>query len=85
MKNYQIRDKIHPKQRVAVLLKEDYENGNLTYGTVDEVLTKTESHYRGIKVRIKKENETEEEKEIRKENQDYRLIGRVKAILPKQK
>lgn len=85
MKNYQIRDKIHPKQRVAVLLKEDYENGNLTYGTVDEVLTRTENHYRGIKVRIKKENETEEEKEIRKENPDYRLIGRVKAILPKQK
>lgn len=85
MKNYQIRDKIHPKQCVAVLLKEDYENGNLTYGTVDEVLTKTESHYRGIKVRIKKENETEEEKEIRNENPDYRLIGRVKAILPKQK
>ena len=85
MKNYQIRDKIHPKQYVAVLLKEDYENGNLTYGTVDEVLTKTESHYRGIKVRIKKEKETEEEKEIRKENPDYRLIGRVKAILPKQK
>ena len=32
-----------------------------------------------------KENETEEEKEIRKENPDYRLVGRVKAILPKQK
>ena len=42
MENYQIRKKIHPKQRVAVLLKEDYENGNLTYGTVDEILTKTE-------------------------------------------
>ena len=28
---------------------------------------------------------TEEEKEIRKENPDYRLVGRVKAILPKQK
>ncbi|MCB5381629.1 YwbE family protein [Blautia glucerasea] len=85
MENYQIRKKIHPKQRVAVLLKEDYENGNLTYGTVDEILTKTETHYRGIKVKIKIENETDEEKEIRKENPDYRLIGRVKAILPKQK
>ena len=85
MENYQIRKKIHPKQRVAVLLKEGYENGNLTYGTVDEILTKTETHYRGIKVKIKIENETDEEKEIRKENPDYRLIGRVKAILPKQK
>lgn len=85
MENYQIKKKIHPKQRVAVLLKEDYENGNLTYGIVDEILTKTETHYRGIKVKIKIENETEEEKEIRKENPDYRLIGRVKAILPKQK
>lgn len=85
MENYQIKKKIHPKQRVAVLLKEDYENGNLTYGIVDEILTKTETHYRGIKVKIKPENETEEEKEIRKENPDYRLIGRVKAILPKQK
>ena len=66
MENYQIRSKVHPKQRVAVLLKEDYENGNLTYGTVDENLTKTDTHYRGIKVRIKPENETEEEKEIRK-------------------
>ena len=52
MENYQIRKKIHPKQRVAVLLKEDYENGNLTYGIVDEILTKTETHYRGIKVKI---------------------------------
>lgn len=85
MQNYQIRKKIHPKQRVAVLLKEDYENGNLTYGIVDEILTKTETHYRGIKVKIKIENETEEEKEIRKENPDYRLVGRVKAILPNQK
>ena len=48
MENYQIRSKVHPKQRVAVLLKEDYENGNLTYGTVDEILTKTDTHYRGI-------------------------------------
>ena len=53
MQNYQIRKKIHPKQSVAVLLKEDYENGNLTYGIVDEILTKTETHYRGIKVKIK--------------------------------
>ena len=85
MENYQIRSKVHPKQRVAVLLKEDYENGNLTYGTVDEILTKTDTHYRGIKVRIKPENETEEEKEIRKTNPDYRLVGRIKMFLPKVK
>ena len=81
MENYQIRSKVHPKQRVAVLLKEDYENGNLTYGTVDEILTKTDTHYRGIKVRIK----PEEEKEIRKTNPDYRLVGRIKVFLPKVK
>ena len=79
MENYQIRSKVHPKQRVAVLLKEDYENGNLTYGTVDEILTKTDTHYRGIKVRIKPEEETE------KTNPDYRLVGRIKVFLPKVK
>ena len=26
MENYQIRSKVHPKQRVAVLLKEDCQN-----------------------------------------------------------
>lgn len=29
MENYQIRSKVHPKQRVAVLLKEDYETAIL--------------------------------------------------------
>lgn len=81
MQSSQIRDKIHPKQKVAVLLKEDYENGNLTYGTVVEVLTKTETHYRGIKVKILPDTETEKEREIRKSNPDYRTIGRVQTIL----
>lgn len=85
MLNNQLKNKIHPKQHVAVLLKEDYETGQLTYGVVEDILTKTESHYRGIKVRLKIENETEEEKEIRKSNPDYRRVGRVKAILPIQK
>lgn len=85
MQNNQIKAKIHPKQNVVVLLKEDYGTGELTYGIVDEILTTSETHYRGIKVKIKIENETEEEKEIRKTNPDYRLVGRVQAILPKQK
>lgn len=85
MLNNQLKNKIHPKQHVTVLLKEDYETGQLTYGVVEDILTKTESHYRGIKVRLKIENETEEEKEIRKSNPDYRRVGRVKAILPIQK
>lgn len=85
MQNYQLRDKIHPKQKVLVLLKEDYDNGNLTPGIVQEVLTKTDNHYRGIKVRIRPDNETDEEKEIRKTNPDYRLIGRVKMIIPIRK
>ena len=86
MENFiRLEAKYIQNQRVAVLLKEDYENGNLTYGTVDEILTKTDTHYRGIKVRIKPENETEEEKEIRKTNPDYRLVGRIKVFLPKVK
>ena len=76
MENYQIRKKIHPKQRVAVLLKEDYENGNLTYGTVDEILTKTETHYRGIKVKIKIENETDEDVCLDYSNNYNREIGK---------
>lgn len=85
MENYQIRSKVHPKQRVAVLLKEDYENGNLTYGTVDEILTKQIRLPAISRIRIKPENETEEEKEIRKTNPDYRLVGRIKVFLPKVK
>lgn len=85
MQNFQLRDKIHPKQKVMVLLKEDYETGELTEGIVQEVLTTTESHYRGIKVKIMPENETEKEKEIRKKEPDYRLVGRVKMIMPVQK
>lgn len=80
-----IKKNIHPKQHVAVLLKEDYDNGNLTYGIVEDVLTTGEAHYRGIKVRLKIENETEEEAEKRKINPDYRRVGRVKAILPGRK
>lgn len=85
MQNNMIKKNIHPKQHVAVLLKEDYENGNLTYGIVEDILTKNDTHYRGIKVRLKIENETEEEREKRKIDPDYRRIGRVKAILPGRK
>ena len=82
MKDFQIRKKIHPKQKVMVLLKEDYETGILTPAIVEEVLTQTEEHYRGIKVRIQKEeHESEEVKQIRMENPDYRRIGRVKEIV----
>lgn len=82
MKDFQIRRKIHPKQKVMVLLKEDYETGILTPAIVEEVLTQTEEHYRGIKVRVQKEeHESEEVKQIRMENPDYRRIGRVKEIV----
>lgn len=69
----------------SILCKKAFVLAYLTYGTVDEILTKTDTHYRGIKVRIKPENETEEEKEIRKTNPDYRLVGRIKVFLPKVK
>lgn len=85
MQKNMIKKNIHPKQHVAVLLKEDYENGNLTYGIVEDVLTKNDTHYRGIKVRLKIENETEEERIKRKTDTDYRRVGRVKAILPGKK
>ena len=82
MYDYQIRKKIHPRQKVMVLLREDYDTGVLTPAVVEEVLTQTDEHYRGIKVRIQKEeNESEEVKRIRMVNPDYRRIGRVKEIV----
>ena len=53
MQDHQIRDRIHPKQHVLVAVKE---NGvyreDLKAGVVEEILTNTATHYRGITVRL---------------------------------
>ena len=54
MQDYQIRDKIHPGQKVMIVAKENGEyKETLIDGIVEEVLTTTSEHYRGIKVRLK--------------------------------
>lgn len=53
MLDHQIRDKIHPKQRVRVAVKKDgVYSPNLHEGIVQDILTNTGQHYRGIKVRL---------------------------------
>lgn len=46
------RNQITVGQRVKIVLKEDQSNGNLTEGTVQDILTKSPSHPHGIKVRL---------------------------------
>ncbi len=38
--------------RVRIVLKEDQRTGNLTEGTVKDILTKSSTHPHGIKVRL---------------------------------
>lgn len=53
MLDHQIRAKIHPKQKVMVAVKEDgaYKE-TLHQGVVQDILTNSSEHYRGIKVRL---------------------------------
>ncbi len=53
MLDHQTRTKIHPKQYVKVAVKENgiYKE-ELHAGVVEKILTNTEVHYRGIKVRL---------------------------------
>ena len=46
------RSDIAPGMRVRVVRKEDQRNGVLTEGIVRDLLTKSPSHPRGIKVRL---------------------------------
>lgn len=46
------RTDIHPGLRVNVVLKPDQRTGKLTAGVVKDVLTKSATHTRGIKVRL---------------------------------
>jgi uncharacterized repeat protein (TIGR03833 family) len=46
------RSRIRRGLRVAVVLKADQESGALTEGTVRDILTRSPTHLRGIKVRL---------------------------------
>jgi uncharacterized repeat protein (TIGR03833 family) len=46
------RDDIKPGLRVRIVLKKDQPTGKLTEGVVEEILTPSSYHPRGIKVRL---------------------------------
>ncbi len=46
------RSDIAAGQRVGIVLKQDQRSGNLTYGIVRDLLTKSTTHPHGIKVRL---------------------------------
>ncbi|MBP2078833.1 YwbE family protein [Oceanobacillus polygoni] len=46
------RKNIYPGQEVEIVLKQDQRTGKITAGTVKDLLTKSEFHPHGIKVRL---------------------------------
>ncbi|OPA73948.1 hypothetical protein BVG16_26260 [Paenibacillus selenitireducens] len=48
----QIRANIRPGIEVDIVLKQDQRTGNLTRGTVKDILTNSPQHPHGIKVRL---------------------------------
>ena len=46
------RSAIQPGNRVLIVLKKDQATGKLTEGIVKDILTKSPTHPRGIKVRL---------------------------------
>lgn len=46
------RNKISIGIKVSIVLKEDQRTGKLTYGVVKDILTKSQNHPHGIKVRL---------------------------------
>ncbi|MBK9163233.1 MAG: YwbE family protein [Acidobacteria bacterium] len=46
------RKNIRPGLKVAIVLKQDQRTGKLTEGTVADILTNSQSHPHGIKVRL---------------------------------
>lgn len=46
------RSQIRPGMRVSIVLKGDQQTGQLTEGVVQAILTKSEHHPHGIKVRL---------------------------------
>ena len=47
-----IRSNINPGTKVGIVLKKDQRNGTITYGIVQDLLTKSPTHPHGIKVRL---------------------------------
>ncbi len=50
--NGQHRENIEQGLEVEIVLKEDQQSGRLTRGLVDEILTSSQFHPHGIKVRL---------------------------------
>ncbi len=50
--NGQTRSHIKPGMTVLIVLKQDQRTGKLTKGIVKDILTKSPTHPRGIKVRL---------------------------------
>ena len=50
--NGQKRENIKPGLKVAIVLKQDQRTGNITEGVVANLLTKSQFHPHGIKVRL---------------------------------
>jgi uncharacterized repeat protein (TIGR03833 family) len=46
------RENIQPGLRVFIVLKKDQRSGKLTEGIVKDILTKSQTHHHGIKVRL---------------------------------
>ncbi|MGF1506938.1 MAG: YwbE family protein [Chloroflexi bacterium] len=46
------RKDIEPGMKVGIVLKKDQKTGKLTWGTVQDILTKSATHPHGIKVRL---------------------------------
>jgi len=47
-----IRENIHSGLEVDIVLKKDQPTGKLTRGVVQDILTSSNQHHRGIKVRL---------------------------------
>lgn len=52
MKDGTKRSDIKIGQKVGIVLKKDQRSGNITNGVVQNILTKSENHPHGIKVRL---------------------------------
>lgn len=46
------RSDLAPGMEVGIVLKKDQRSGKLTYGTIQDILTRSATHPHGIKVRL---------------------------------
>lgn len=47
-----VRSSIKAGMEVGIVLKKDQHSGEITYGTVQKILTNSDTHPHGIKVRL---------------------------------